>query len=100
MDMAQASAATEKVAAEVGGSALSLDITSSTATDELLRAVADLCVPTRAAAGVPECDGGGFVRVHSGPAGVHAIVNNAGITRDKSLRRMTEEQFNQVIDVR
>ncbi|HEX2316979.1 MAG TPA: 3-oxoacyl-ACP reductase FabG [Thermomonospora sp.] len=32
-------------------------------------------------------------------APVHVMVNNAGITRDATLRTMTEEQFDQVIDV-
>lgn len=31
--------------------------------------------------------------------GVHAVVNNAGITRDTLLMRMTEEDFNRVIEV-
>ena len=31
--------------------------------------------------------------------GVHIVVNNAGITKDTLLMRMTEEDFNRVIDV-
>ncbi|WP_373140733.1 3-oxoacyl-ACP reductase FabG [Mycobacterium marinum] len=31
--------------------------------------------------------------------GLDIMVNNAGITRDATMRRMTEEQFDQVIDV-
>jgi 3-oxoacyl-[acyl-carrier protein] reductase len=31
--------------------------------------------------------------------GLHVFVNNAGITRDKTLRKMTSEQFRSVIDV-
>jgi 3-oxoacyl-[acyl-carrier protein] reductase len=31
--------------------------------------------------------------------GLDVMVNNAGITRDATMRRMTEEQFDQVIDV-
>lgn len=40
----QASAATEEVAAGVGGTAVSLDVTASGAADELLEAVANLYV--------------------------------------------------------
>ncbi|WP_326835374.1 3-oxoacyl-ACP reductase FabG [Amycolatopsis rhabdoformis] len=29
----------------------------------------------------------------------HVMVNNAGITRDATMRRMTEEQFDEVIDI-
>ena len=31
--------------------------------------------------------------------GLHAVVNNAGILRDKSFAKMTEEDFNAVLDV-
>ena len=31
--------------------------------------------------------------------GLHVMVNNAGITRDATMRKMTEEQFDQVISV-
>ena len=31
--------------------------------------------------------------------GVHVVVNNAGITKDTLLMRMTEEDFNRVIEV-
>ncbi|MHA7649553.1 3-oxoacyl-ACP reductase FabG [Mycobacterium sp. ML4] len=31
--------------------------------------------------------------------GLHIMVNNAGITRDATMRKMTEEQFDQVINV-
>src|ERR1700753_2222869 len=31
--------------------------------------------------------------------GLDIMVNNAGITRDATMRKMTEEQFDQVIDV-
>ena len=34
------------------------------------------------------------------PGGAHAVVHNAGITRDRSLRRMKPDQFADVINVR
>jgi len=35
----------------------------------------------------------------AGQGGLHIFVNNAGITRDKTMRKMTSEQFRSVIDV-
>lgn len=37
--------------------------------------------------------------VHADLGGIHILVNNAGITRDASLKKMTSEQWDQVISV-
>lgn len=66
--------ATDATAAAIGGSSLVGDVT----TEECISTV------TRAAGEV-----GGF----------DIVVHNAGITRDRSLRRMTEKDFNSVISV-
>ncbi|GAA1232212.1 3-oxoacyl-ACP reductase FabG [Prauserella halophila] len=76
-DVDEAAAAT--AADALGGSAVATavrcDVTSPTDTDALLAAATD----------------------HFGALDV--LVNNAGITRDATMRTMTEEQFDQVIDV-
>ncbi len=63
------------VASRVGGSALALDITASGAADTLAARLLD--------------DHGG----------ADVIVHNAGITRDKTLARMSEDRWNAVLDV-
>lgn len=70
--------AAEKAAAELGGTGLAIgvrcDVTVSAEVDALLAAAE-----------------------HFSP--VDVMVNNAGITRDATMRTMTEEQFDQVINV-
>jgi 3-oxoacyl-[acyl-carrier protein] reductase len=63
------------VAAETGGSSLALDITAADA-------------PQRIAE-----------HLHSEHGGVDIVVHNAGITRDKTLGRMTAEQWDLVLEV-
>lgn len=71
--------AAEKAAVELGGTERALgvrcDVTVSDDVDALLEAAADAFGP------------------------VDVMVNNAGITRDATMRNMTEEQFDQVINV-
>jgi 3-oxoacyl-[acyl-carrier protein] reductase len=71
--------ATEAAAQSLGGSgvakAVRCDVTSSAEVDALVAAAVD-----------------GF-------GGLDVMVNNAGITRDATMRKMTEEQFDQVISV-
>ncbi|MGH3747475.1 MAG: 3-oxoacyl-ACP reductase, partial [Micromonosporaceae bacterium] len=64
-----------QVANRIGGSALQLDITSS----EAPRTIAD--------------------HLQSRYGGVDIVVHNAGITRDKTLAKMTEQQWASVIEV-
>ncbi len=63
------------VAAETGGSTLPLDITSVEAPGQ----IAD--------------------RLETDNGGVDIVVHNAGVTRDKTLGRMTEEQWDMVLEV-
>ncbi len=69
----------EKAAVELGGTERAIgvrcDVTVSDDVDALLEAAADAFGP------------------------VDVMVNNAGITRDATMRNMTEEQFDQVINV-
>ncbi len=65
----------ERTTSELGGSSLALDITDNDA-------------PARIAEHVLERHGG-----------VDVVVHNAGITRDKTLGRMSEEQWEAVIEV-
>jgi 3-oxoacyl-[acyl-carrier protein] reductase len=65
----------EEVAAAVGGSALPLSITDPDGPDRL----ADLMA--------------------AGPGGVDVVVHNAGITRDRTLARMTAAEWDGVLDV-
>lgn len=71
--------AAEKAAVELGGADRAIgvrcDVTVSEDVDALLAAAADAFGP------------------------VDVMVNNAGITRDATMRNMTEEQFDQVINV-
>ena len=71
--------AAEKAAVELGGTERAIgvrcDVTVSDDVDALLGAAADAFGP------------------------VDVMVNNAGITRDATMRNMTEEQFDQVINV-
>ena len=65
----------ESVTGRLGGSSLTLDITDADA-------------PERIAGHLAENHGG-----------VDAVVHNAGVTRDKTLGRMTEDQWRLVIDI-
>ena len=71
--------AADKAAVELGGASVAIgvgcDVTKGDDIDALLAAAASTFGP------------------------VDVLVNNAGITRDATLRNMTEEQFDQVIDV-
>lgn len=71
--------ATQAAAAQLGGDdvarAVRCDVTSAEQVDALVAAAVD-----------------GF-------GGLDIMVNNAGITRDATMRKMTEEQFDQVISV-
>ncbi|OBK90501.1 3-oxoacyl-ACP reductase [Mycolicibacter sinensis] len=72
-------AATEEAAAQLGGSevarAVRCDVTSSSEVDALVAAAVETF------------------------GALDIMVNNAGITRDATMRKMTEEQFDQVISV-
>lgn len=72
LDIPQAGNALEALAARLGGLALALDICAEDAPQRLIEAF---------------------------PEGVDIVVHNAGITRDKTLAKMSEEQWNAVIDV-
>jgi 3-oxoacyl-[acyl-carrier protein] reductase len=65
----------DAVTRALGGSALSLDITAADAPQEIA------------------------THLRSNHDGVDVVVHNAGITRDKTLGRMSEEQWDSVIDV-
>jgi 3-oxoacyl-[acyl-carrier protein] reductase len=75
LDVPAAAKDLEAVAAAVGGSALACDIT---------------------AAAAPELIGAHLLEQH---AGVDVVVHNAGITRDRTLARMTEEMWRAVLEV-
>lgn len=66
--------ATAQLAREVSGTPLALDVTAPDAGDALVTALRDL-------------------------GGADIIVHNAGITRDKTLARMKEEQWDQIMAV-
>ncbi|MGV0699546.1 3-oxoacyl-ACP reductase FabG [Mycolicibacter sinensis] len=72
-------AATEEAAAQLGGSevarAVRCDVTSSAEVEALVAAAVEMF------------------------GGLDIMVNNAGITRDATMRKMTEDQFDQVISV-
>ncbi len=74
IDMADDKGSAGKVAEEVGGVALELDVTAADAGQQVLDA--------------------------AGPhGGLHAIVHNAGVTRDKTLGGMGEDRWDLVLDV-
>ncbi len=78
VDIPAAGESLAKVANEIGGSALQLDITQPDAGRRIAEHV---------------------VRVHGSEARIHAIVHNAGITRDKLLANLDEKRWAQVLDV-
>jgi 3-oxoacyl-[acyl-carrier protein] reductase len=75
VDIPVAGEALAQVANRIGGKALSLDITGSDAPQRIARHVAD----------------------HEGR--IDLVVHNAGITRDKTLGRMSEDQWDSVLSV-
>jgi 3-oxoacyl-[acyl-carrier protein] reductase len=75
VDVAQAAGSLHDVMGELGGEAVSLDITAVDAPQRIARAVTDK---------------------HDG---VDIVVHNAGITRDKKLANMTADRWTSVIDV-
>ena len=75
LDVPQQEADLNKVAGEIGGSILALDITSAEA-------------PAAIAAHVKQAHGG-----------LDIIVHNAGVTRDKTLANMKEQLWNMVINI-
>jgi 3-oxoacyl-[acyl-carrier protein] reductase len=68
-------AAASEVAQALGGTAFGLDVGAAGAPEQLAR----------------------FLKEHFG--GVDIVVHNAGITRDKTLARMSAEQWNQALDI-
>lgn len=66
--------ATEELARAIGGTALLADLSEADAPQKIADKVREL-------------------------GGLHILVNNAGITRDKTLGRMKAEQWQQVLDV-
>lgn len=82
VDVPAAGEALAAVANRVGGTALQLDITSSDAAQAIARHVAR------------RFDGSG-----QGRGGIHAIVHNAGITRDKLLANTDAERWDSVLEV-
>lgn len=78
VDIPAAGDALAKVANEIGGSALQLDITSPDAGEKLAAHVA---------------------RAHGKDAHIWAVVHNAGITRDKMLANLDEKLWASVLDV-
>ncbi len=75
IDVAQAASGLHTLMDELGGEAISLDITAVDAPQRIARAVKDK---------------------HDG---VDVVVHNAGITRDKKLANMAEDRWTSVIDV-
>ncbi|UJA21406.1 3-oxoacyl-ACP reductase [Thermoleophilia bacterium SCSIO 60948] len=75
VDVPQAGEALTAKANEIGGTAMQLDITSEKAAERIVE----------------------HVRSHGGQLDV--LVHNAGITRDKTIGRMSEEQWDSVIAV-
>ena len=74
LDIPQQQADLQKVAGEIGGSTLALDITAEDAGKKIAEAAAKR-------------------------NGLDGIVHNAGVTRDKTLAKMDENQWNMVIDI-
>jgi 3-oxoacyl-[acyl-carrier protein] reductase len=75
VDIPMAGQSLADVANEIGGTAFQLDITAADAAKRLIE----------------------HLRERHG--GVDVVVHNAGITRDKTIARMTEEQWQQVIEI-
>ncbi len=75
LDVPQAAEALAGVAADLGGSDLTVDITA----DDAPKTIVD------------------YLLEHHG--GVDVFVHNAGITRDKTLGRMTDDQWNLVLGI-
>ncbi|CDO10473.1 3-oxoacyl-ACP reductase FabG [Mycolicibacterium cosmeticum] len=71
--------ATEAAVATLGGSAVAHAVRADVTDAAAVQALVDAAVDTF--------------------GGLDIMVNNAGITRDATMRKMTEEQFDQVIDV-
>ncbi|MCX2712503.1 3-oxoacyl-ACP reductase FabG [Mycolicibacterium sp. J2] len=71
--------ATEVAVAALGGSAVAHAVRADVTDAAAVQALVDAAVDTF--------------------GGLDIMVNNAGITRDATMRKMTEEQFDQVIDV-
>lgn len=74
LDIPAQQADLQKVAGEIGGSTLALDITSEDAGEMIAEAVAKR-------------------------NGLDGIIHNAGVTRDKTLAKMDENQWNMVINI-
>lgn len=74
LDRPDDDSATSQLARDIGGVAVSADVTSSEAVSQIQAAAA--------AAG-----------------GLDVIVHNAGVTRDKTLARMSESQWDMVLDI-
>lgn len=74
LDIPPQQADLQKVAGEIGGSTLALDITSEDAGKKIAEAAAKR-------------------------NGLDGIIHNAGVTRDKTLAKMDEKQWNMVIDI-
>jgi 3-oxoacyl-[acyl-carrier protein] reductase len=75
LDVAALAGELEGGMAAIGGSSLSADITEASAPERIV---------------------GHLLEAHGG---VDVVVHNAGITRDKTLGRMTEEQWTRVLEV-
>ena len=75
IDIPASGDALSKVANRIGGASLGLDVTDARAPEELADHVADR------------------------HGGLHAIIHNAGITRDKTIARMPEEGWDAVLEV-
>ncbi|MUG32783.1 3-oxoacyl-ACP reductase [Psychrobacter sanguinis] len=74
LDVPQQQADLQKVAGEIGGSTLALDITADDAGEKIAEAAAKR-------------------------NGLDAIIHNAGITRDKTLAKMDDKQWDMVINI-
>lgn len=75
LDIPQLSEDLEKVAAAIGGSALAIDITAADAPQKIAE------------------------HLKAKHGGADIIVHNAGVTRDKTLANMTEQQWNMVLNI-
>lgn len=75
VDVPQSAAGMQRLATELGGERISLDITSVDAPQRVARRVAELA------------------------GGVDIVVHNAGVTRDRRLANMTAEVWRRVVEV-